>query len=98
MHTVTISGELIVSELDLHNALAAALDFGPYYGRNLDALWDRLTTDVERPVRLVWNNSAQSRKNLGDEKFEQIVRLLRDVEAEDVSIGYRDRLSVDILD
>ncbi|MCK6885045.1 barstar family protein [Enterobacter roggenkampii] len=30
--------------------MSASLDFGPYYGRNLDALWDRLSTDVERPV------------------------------------------------
>ncbi|EOG8017508.1 barstar family protein [Enterobacter ludwigii] len=29
----------------------ASLDFVPYYGRNLDALWDRLSTDVERPVK-----------------------------------------------
>ena len=73
---VTIHGALIRSESDLHDALADKLDFGPYYGRNLDALWDRLSTDVERPVELVWENSEVSKGLLGAEIFERISSLL----------------------
>ncbi|MBF6467836.1 barstar family protein [Nocardia beijingensis] len=58
---VTIDGARIRTDADLHRALWAPLDFGPYYGRNLNALWDRLTTDVERPVEIVWKNSGTSR-------------------------------------
>lgn len=94
MVTVTIPGHDVRSELDLHRHLASALDFGPFYGKNLDALWDRLTTDVERPVRIVWTEAAQSRRHLGEELFEKVVELLRAVEAEDARIGYVDRLTV----
>ncbi|WP_229068813.1 barstar family protein [Actinoplanes sp. DH11] len=97
MTTVVLRGREIASELDLHRALAAALDFGPYYGKNLDALWDRLTTDVERPVHLVWQESSESRRQLGDELFDKIVALLRDVAASDVTAGYAERFTVEIL-
>ena len=47
-----IDGCEVRTEADLHILLARALDFGPYYGANLDALWDRLSRDV--PV--VWTD------------------------------------------
>jgi barstar (barnase inhibitor) len=37
MVSVTLDGGAISSEADLHRILASALDFGPYYGRKLDA-------------------------------------------------------------
>ncbi|MGW6445480.1 barstar family protein [Lentzea sp. NPDC055074] len=80
---VVIDGALIGTESDLHDALSGPLDFGPYYGRNLDALWDRLTVDVERPVELVWTRSEISRSNLGSVLFGRIERLLTDVMAGD---------------
>jgi ribonuclease inhibitor len=67
--------------------LSEQLDFGPYYGANLAALWDRLSTDIERPVRLIWKNAASSRTALGDELFAEIVRLFRDVEQQDRDFG-----------
>ena len=72
---LVIDGRTIRSESDLHDLLASKLDFGPYYGRNLNALRDRLSTDVERPVDLVWQYSAASRDMLGSELFEQIAAL-----------------------
>ena len=35
---VTIDGAQIRTHADLHNALGDLLDFGPYYGHNLNAL------------------------------------------------------------
>jgi ribonuclease inhibitor len=96
MSTVVVPGSEIASEADLHRILAKELDFGPYYGKNLSALWDRLTTDVERPVRLVWTDAAASRQRLGDERFDKIVNLLRDVEAQDNEIGYHEKFTVEI--
>jgi ribonuclease inhibitor len=98
MATLLIEGDKISSEGDLHRVLTAALDFGPFYGRNLDALWDRLSRDVERPVEIIWTNAAQSRRSMGDELFSKIVALLRAVEADDVKSGYADRLTVVIYD
>ena len=35
-----------------YSAIAAALDFGDYFGHNLDALWDSLT-DLRRPYAVI---------------------------------------------
>jgi RNAse (barnase) inhibitor barstar len=40
---------------EFHQALAQALDFPHWYGRNLDALYDCLT-ELETPVHLVLKN------------------------------------------
>ncbi|MEV6430808.1 barstar family protein [Nocardia sp. NPDC051463] len=73
---VTIDGTQIWTHADLHNALWDPLAFGAYYGHNLNALWDRLTTDVERPVEIVWENSGVSREQMGVEAFEAIASVL----------------------
>ncbi len=41
------------SKREALDAVAAALAFPGYFGRNLDALWDCLT-DLEQPTALVW--------------------------------------------
>jgi ribonuclease inhibitor len=84
---VVLQGDDIRSEHDLHRILAEKLDFGPYYGANLAALWDRLTTDVERPVQLVWKNAASSRAAMGEALFAKLTQLLRDVEQQDRDWG-----------
>jgi ribonuclease inhibitor len=94
---VTLNGRKIETESDVHDTLATALEFGPHYGNNLAALWDRLTTDVERPVKVVWLESTQSRKNLGGELFERIIRLMRDVEEQDKSFGWEERFSLELM-
>lgn len=37
---VEIDGRLINTAKDFHRTMAAKLDFGLYYGHNLDALWE----------------------------------------------------------
>lgn len=91
---VEINGAAIRSERDLHEILSRALDFGPYYGANLSALWDRLSTDVERPVEIVWKMSGMSRAALGESKFEKIRALLLRVQSQDESLGWPDRFTV----
>ena len=49
----------------LHDELQLVFDLPRYYGRNLDALWDVLTTDVALPVTVIWENYRASRENLG---------------------------------
>jgi ribonuclease inhibitor len=91
---VEIDGASIRTESDLHRLLSAELDFGPYYGENLSALWDRLSTDVERPVELVWKDSEESRKSLGDATFGKIRKLLLDVQQQDEAFGLVRRFTV----
>lgn len=89
-----IDGTTIRTAADLHAALSRALDFGPYYGGNLAALWDRLTTDVERPVELVWTDSELSRAALGETEFAKFRDLLLRVQEQDLSYGSAERFSV----
>ncbi|EOC1315379.1 barstar family protein, partial [Cronobacter turicensis] len=65
MTEIILDGKKIENESEFHSVMSDLLNFGPYYGRNLDALWDLLSTDVERPVKIIWLNSDLSRNNLG---------------------------------
>lgn len=65
----------------LYDELARQLDFPPHFGRNLDALWDVLTSDVEGPLEIVWENPELSRASLGDE-YPRLVALLEEAVAE----------------
>ncbi|ELP62117.1 barstar family protein [Streptomyces turgidiscabies] len=91
---VEIRGSTIRSEKDLHEILSRVLDFGPHYGANLNALWDRLSTDVERPVKIIWKESGLSRTALGENEFKVIHDLLLRVQSQDQSFGWPDRFSV----
>ena len=79
MAQVIINGDRVSTERDLHDAFARQLEFGDFYGYNLAALRDRLSTDVPRPVEVVWKNSAASRQNLGPRLFDDVVAVLREV-------------------
>ncbi|MEU7697078.1 barstar family protein [Streptomyces sp. NPDC039028] len=91
---IVIDGAHIGGQADLHRVLAGPLDFGPYYGHNLGALWDRLSRDVERPVEIVWDNADASRGRMGDEAFEAIASVLVRAAAQDESNAPHERLTV----
>ncbi len=88
-----IEGTRIQTEADFHREVANALGFGSYYGMNLDALWDVLTCDVERPATLVWKNSEVSKKSMPVE-FKKIIELLRDVEKQDAEFSALERFEL----
>lgn len=88
-----LEGKKIRSEAEFHAAIAAALDFPEYYGRNLDALWDVLTGDVERPVVLLWKDAQASQASLGD-RFQPIIELLRQVEKQDAAWGLKEKFEL----
>ena len=74
-------------ESDFHEAVfqASGIDF---YGRNLDALHDLITGLVEPPIEIRWINAAASREAFGV-RFDAIVEVLRDAEAEFAPGEYR---------
>ncbi len=76
-----LAGTAIRSLDEFYSEIAQKLNFPEYFGRNLDALWDVLTTDIEGPVELVWEDSAASKKFMGRD-FNKVSALLRDVEIE----------------
>lgn len=92
---IVIRGELVKLPSDVHDQLASQLEFGAFYSQNLDALWDRLSTDVERPLHLVWTNSGMSQVSLGPEVFERFRSLLFRVVAQDESWGLAERFTLE---
>ena len=76
-----LNGLTIQSIDDLYSALIMQLKFPPHFGRNLDALWDVLTTDIAGPFSIQWQNAHLSRLALGQD-YDRIVRILRDLEKE----------------
>ena len=89
-----IDGSKIMSEEDVHKTVAEGLDLPSWYGKNLDALWDTLTGMVERPLRITWIHADQSKERLP--RYEKIISLLRDVEAQDKKFKRNDFFTFEI--
>jgi len=87
---IELDGNKILTEADLHTALDQALDFGPYYGRNLYALRDSLSYNVAGPLRLIWKDHEVSRKAIGSPRFDLIIAILDDVVRSDADAATTD--------
>lgn len=66
MKTVIIDSKAFKDKEGFHELLKLKLDLPEYYGKNLDALWDCLTGDIELPIRIIWENFDSSRGILGE--------------------------------
>lgn len=95
INEVVLDGSEIRSEEDFHEQLSAKLDLGNYYGRNLDALWDRLSTDIERPFKITWVDSEISRKNLGS-YFDKIIQIFEDTKQQDISFNWDEKFDYEL--
>jgi len=60
---------------------ACSLALPKHFGRNLDALWDLLSADVEGPFEIVWKQADASKKAFGRD-FDRAVSLLRQLAEE----------------
>ncbi len=79
--TYRISGAAIRSLEDFYSEISNKFHLPKHFGRNLDALWDVLTTDVEGPIELIWEDSMKTRQWMGND-FEKVKTLLQEVEKE----------------
>jgi len=86
---VRLAGKSIRSLDEFYGEIAKKLRFPEHFGRNLDALWDVLTTDIKGPLELAWKDSELSKKSMGKD-FEKVAALLRDVgkEREDFKVSF----------
>ena len=66
MNKVVIQGSKLTDKNILHQILKQELKLPAYYGENLDALWDCLTTDVQLPLTIEWVDYQKSKELLGD--------------------------------
>ncbi|EHY87320.1 Barstar, RNAse (barnase) inhibitor [Saccharomonospora azurea NA-128] len=98
MGVVVLNGRKIRTLRDFHSQMSNMLGFGPYYGNNFDALWDRLSRDVERPVHIRWEHASCSRSALGEELFNKIVSIFNDLTIEDRSLDPSERFTFEVLE
>jgi len=71
----------IRSLAQVYDELARQLDFPAHFGRNLDALWDVLSNDIEGPLEIVWQDTELSRDTMGDD-YAKLVALLEELAEE----------------
>ncbi len=76
-----LPGKEIRSLEEFYDVISAKLSFPAHFGRNLDALWDVLTTDVKGPVEIIWEDSALSKQARGPD-YDRVRALLADVQKE----------------
>lgn len=79
LNKVILEGSKFKDKEALHENLKRELKLPDYYGENLDALWDCLTTDVKLPITIEWVDFQISRKLLGD-YAESTLEVFRDAE------------------
>lgn len=76
-----LNGKGIHSLEEFYDEIARQLSLPSHFGRNLDALWDVLSAEVEGPVEIVWQNAKASREALGAD-YEKILNVLKEVEGQ----------------
>ena len=74
-------GKTLTSLDLLYDELARQLEFPAHFGRNLDALWDLLTTDIPGPIRIRIKQPKTAQKLLGED-YNRIYSLFKEVEEE----------------
>ena len=79
---VEIDGKLIKNEKDFYIFLAKKVDFGIGYGENFHAFKDRLESDIERPLIVIWKNHQVSKTIMG-ERFDLIIKTMEDIKKDD---------------
>lgn len=89
---IELDGTTIKSEADFHKSIASALATTEQYGNNLNALWDLLSANVERLLKLIWKNSKESRDTMGS-SYQKIVNILERAKNQDESFGWDERFT-----
>lgn len=80
MKEIRLNGAEMVDKATTHAYLKRKLSLPDYYGANLDALWDCLSTDFS-PKTISINNPAMIVEHLGP-YGESIIKLFREIAAE----------------
>lgn len=81
MKRCTLNGRVIRSLDDLYERLTDRLSLPAHFGRNLDALWDVLSTDIEGPFEIVWKYASESKTTMGRD-YNRIIKLFKELEKE----------------
>jgi len=74
-----LSGKTVRSLDGFYDEISRQLPFPEHFGRNLDALWDVLSADIEGPIEVVWENADSSRHDMGQD-YHRLLGVLKEVE------------------
>ena len=77
----TLNGGAVHSLDDLYDQLSILMDLPGHFGRNLDALRDLLSTDIEGPFEIIWKHADDSKKSMHKD-FNRTVKLFQELEEE----------------
>ncbi|BBF84092.1 RNAse inhibitor [Aquitalea magnusonii] len=72
----------ITSLEQFYDEITYQLHLPAHFGRNLDALYDTLSSDVRGPYEIVWRNTEQSRHMLGADLYATLLEILQSVAEE----------------
>lgn len=92
---IKIYGDKMLGELDFHNEIARQFEVESYYGKNLDALWDLLSTGVERPVNIIWLNANISREKIPS--FDKIISIFERAKIQDEQFEWEDKFTYTLI-
>jgi len=85
-----LDGQAIQSLDSFYKEIGKVLPLPDYFGRNLDALADVVTTDLDGPCEILWEHAAVSKEAMKRD-FQRIRTVLKRVtqEREDIKIVFR---------
>lgn len=87
MTYIILDGAYMESREALHDQLQDRLPLPPWYGRNLDALYDCLT-DISEPLAILFRNYSAALNALGP-YGEKVRRVLEDAAQENARLSFR---------
>ena len=76
-----LEGNSIHSLAELYDEISRQMVLSNEFGRNLDALWDVLSSDVEGPFEIIWRHSRASKYSMKKD-FVRLLKIFRDLEDE----------------
>jgi len=86
MRVAVINGTKVASMEEIHDCVKQSLGFPSYYGKNLDALYDLLSTE-DRPTLVLVFDSKSLSKGLGS-KGENLLGTFQDAARANKRIRY----------
>ncbi|MBY0413430.1 MAG: barstar family protein [Bdellovibrionales bacterium] len=84
--SVLINGKEVKSQEDLHGMFAKQLNFPANYGKNLDALYDTLSTDSSGQAVIKIKSLSILKSKLGNDYVEALIRTISDASADNPKI------------
>ena len=84
MNTIRLNGSRMLDRETTHAYLKRKLNLPDYYGNNLDALWDCLTTDFSGKM-IILNDPQTVKSQFGDYGY-SLVSLFKEVAATNSAI------------